>query len=219
MQLEKRWKRERERENGVCIVNTDFWKPYKVRVYVVKLICVYKAIHLQKSFDFQCLCVINSGCVDLFRVYIYIGVRCCLVHVYSSGFAYYRSCIFRKTNQKTSLLYKICEICMYIYIWENLAMFIPTDCVRIVSFRGIQMYNKQSKAIFCFFWKNFGFICPQRIRQVSVYVSTIFFFFQKHISVAELNINIVTGRFTFFLSFFLSLLMYIVHNLRMNIYM
>ena len=81
-------------------------------------------------------------------------------------------------------------------------MFIPTDCVRIVSFRGIQMYNKQSKAIFCFFWKNFGFICPQRIRQVSVYVSTIFFFFQKHISVAELNINIVTGRFTFFLSFF-----------------
>ena len=91
---------------------------------------------------------------------------------------------------------------VYIYIWENLAMFIPTDCVRIVSFRGIQMYNKQSKAIFCFFWKNFGFICPQRIRQVSVYVSTIFFLFQKHISVAELNINIVTGRFTFFLSFF-----------------
>ena len=30
-------------------------------------------------------------------------------------------------------------------------MFIPTDCVRIVSFRGIQMYNKQSKAIFVFF--------------------------------------------------------------------
>ena len=213
--------KEKERERKRCVYSyrgTDFWKTNKVCVCGVVLICVYKAIHLQKSFDFQCLCV-NSGCVDLFRVYIYWCAVCCLVHVYSSGFAYYRSCIFRKTNQKTSLLYKICEICMYIYIWENLAMFIPTDCVRIVSFRGIQMYNKQSKAIFCFFWKNFGFICPQRIRQVSVYVSTIFFLFQKHISVAELNINIVTGRFTFFLSFFLSLLMYIVHNLRMNIYM
>ena len=157
----------------------------------------------------------------LSRIYIiYWCAVCCLVHVYkySSGFAYYRSCIFRKTNQKTSLLYKICEICIYIYL-ESCHVYSHRLCVRIVSFRGIQMYNKQSKAIFCFFWKNFGFICPQRIRQVSVYVSTIFFLFQKHISVAELNINIVTGRFTFFLSFFLSLLMYIVHNLRMNIYM
>ena len=134
---------------------------------------------------------------------IYWCAVCCLVHVYkySSGFAYYRSCIFRKTNQKTSLLYKICEICIYIYL-ESCHVYSHRLCVRIVSFRGIQMYNKQSKAIFCFFWKNFGFICPQRIRQVSVYVSTIFFLFQKHISVAELNINIVTGRFTFFLSFF-----------------
>ena len=144
----------------------------------VVLICVYKAIHLQKSFDFQCLCGSLSR--------IYWCAVCCLVHVYkySSGFAYYRSCIFRKTNQKTSLLYKICEICIYIYL-ESCHVYSHRLCVRIVSFRGIQMYNKQSKAIFCFFWKNFGFICPQRIRQVSVYVSTIFFLFQKHISVAE----------------------------------
>ena len=40
----------------------------------VVLICVYKAIHLQKSFDFQCLCG------SLSRIYWF--AVWCLVHVY-----------------------------------------------------------------------------------------------------------------------------------------
>ena len=118
-----------------------------------------------------------------------------IVHVFSERLIKKHHCYIKYV--------KYVYIYIYIYIYlESCHVYSHRLCVRIVSFRGIQMYNKQSKAIFCFFWKNFGFICPQRIRQVSVYVSTIFFLFQKHISVAELNINIVTGRFTFFLSFF-----------------